>query len=71
MYNRAKPPYDPIEARAILRRARVTQTELARRLGIYPSAISNVLDGYSQSQRVWNEIKRLDKEFPKPSNSAA
>ena len=50
---------DPVELKIILLRARKSQTQVARELGITPQAINQVLNGYCRSRRIENYILSL------------
>lgn len=61
---------DSVELKIILLRARKTQTEIARELGITPQAVNNAVSGRDKSRRVIEYIMNLQKELEK-SNKAA
>jgi predicted transcriptional regulator len=56
---RQRPLYKPNKAKYLLAEAGLTQMDIAEDLGITQPAVSNMLNGYSYSQRFWDHFEEI------------
>jgi predicted transcriptional regulator len=56
MSQRIKPPLPAARAKYLLAQAGATQTELAELCAVTPAAVSNTLNGWSYSRRIWEKF---------------
>ena len=70
------PAHDPVEVLTALRRARVTQAEIARRCGVAAPAVWQVINGRRPTARIQDAIAEatglpVTQLFPRRADEAA